>query len=290
MARPTYRSRVLVLKKTNLGETDLILTMLEEDGSQLRAVAKGARKPKSSFAARLDLFCVCDVLAAPGRSLDVISEARLVEAHMPLKTDIARVAAAAPVLESLTRTTQEGLPVPRLFDMAAAVLAAQAALGASAGESGAAAAASAAPPSVSSALTAARDAAVPALTAAFLVKLFAILGFRPLFDACVSCGAPVAPAAPGAPVAAEGGTCDFSFTGGGVVCSDCSPGTDSVRMPAATLKWAKRFLSSTFEQVILAQPPLDASFAVLEFCQSWLGAQLGLNLKSLAYLLSSGLY
>lgn len=45
MASPTYRCNALVLKKTKLGESDLILTCLKDDGSQLRAVAKGARKP-----------------------------------------------------------------------------------------------------------------------------------------------------------------------------------------------------------------------------------------------------
>ena len=81
MARPTYTARVIVVRKTKLGESDLILTLLAEDGSQLRAVAKGARKPKSSFASRLELFSVADVLCAKGRSLDVVSEARLVEGN-----------------------------------------------------------------------------------------------------------------------------------------------------------------------------------------------------------------
>ena len=38
----TYRTKVLVLDKTKLKETDLILTMLDERGRQVRAVAKGA--------------------------------------------------------------------------------------------------------------------------------------------------------------------------------------------------------------------------------------------------------
>ena len=36
----TYRTKVLVLDKTKLKETDLILTMLDERGRQVRAVAK----------------------------------------------------------------------------------------------------------------------------------------------------------------------------------------------------------------------------------------------------------
>ena len=40
-----YNERCIVLKHTKLGETDAIVTMLASDGSQVRAVAKGLRKP-----------------------------------------------------------------------------------------------------------------------------------------------------------------------------------------------------------------------------------------------------
>ena len=55
MASATYTARAIVLRKTKLGESDLIVTLLAQDGSQARAVAKGARKPSSPFAARLEL-------------------------------------------------------------------------------------------------------------------------------------------------------------------------------------------------------------------------------------------
>ncbi|WP_179184937.1 DNA repair protein RecO, partial [Collinsella vaginalis] len=51
----TYRETCIVLDKTKLKETDLILTLLARDGRQIRAVAKGARKPGSRLAARCEL-------------------------------------------------------------------------------------------------------------------------------------------------------------------------------------------------------------------------------------------
>ena len=56
----TYRTKVLVLDKTKLKETDLILTMLDERGRQVRAVAKGARKPGGRLAARLSLIHISE--------------------------------------------------------------------------------------------------------------------------------------------------------------------------------------------------------------------------------------
>lgn len=83
----TYRTKVLVLDKTKLKETDLILTMLDERGRQVRAVAKGARKPGGRLAARCELFCTVDMLLAHGRSLDVVSQAELMEAPLGVAPD-----------------------------------------------------------------------------------------------------------------------------------------------------------------------------------------------------------
>ena len=58
----TYRERALVLDKTKLHETDLIYTLLAENGRQVRAVGKGARKPGSRLAAR------CEVVERSGRA------------------------------------------------------------------------------------------------------------------------------------------------------------------------------------------------------------------------------
>ena len=73
--RRTYRTKALVLDTTKLGEQDLIVTLLAESGAQLRAVAKGARKPGGRLAARSELFCETDFLIAKGRSHDVVAEA-----------------------------------------------------------------------------------------------------------------------------------------------------------------------------------------------------------------------
>ena len=99
MASRTYALKALVLRKTKLGEGDLIVTFLAEDGSSLRAVAKGARKPSSVFASRLELYAEVDLLCAEGRSLDIVKEARLVDAHASLRGDVERAAAAACMCE-----------------------------------------------------------------------------------------------------------------------------------------------------------------------------------------------
>ncbi|WP_281623787.1 DNA repair protein RecO [Senegalimassilia anaerobia] len=165
MAQSTYNARVLVLRKTKLGESDLILSLLAQDGSQIRAVAKGARKPTSQFSSRLELYSQADVLLAQGRSLDIVKEARLVAGNAALRESMELAACAAPIVELLDRITQPGLEVPKLFPLTQTGL---------------------------DVLASADSAHGPAICAAWLLKAFAFLGIRPSLDRCCVCGEPLA--------------------------------------------------------------------------------------------------
>jgi DNA repair protein RecO (recombination protein O) len=255
VATPTKSCRVLVVRKTKLRETDLIITFLHEDGSLGQAVARGARKPGNTFASRLEYFCLADVLIAKGRGLPIVTEARCVNAHARLREDVLFNAASSPILDALAKCGQPDLPVPRLFDMACAAL---------------------------DELCACQEDDAPAICAAFLVKLFAMLGFRPRVSTCVSCGAQV-------PLE-HGAWRDFSFVEGGAVCIDCRSHVQTQRIEATTLLWVQTLLGQPFARVRDSHVPLQASFAVLHFAHQWFREHMGLNLKSLNFLLTSGLF
>ena len=162
MAGATYALRALVLRKTKLAESDLIVTLLAEDGRQVRAVAKGARKPSSPFSSRLEIFCEVDLLMASGKNLDIVKEARLVDAHRGLTADMEHAAAAAPMADLAARLCQPGLESPKLFALS------------------------------SSAFSHAERAdaqGAAAVCAAYMLKAFSFAGFRPSLRRCVVCGA-----------------------------------------------------------------------------------------------------
>ena len=119
-ATRTYKMQALVLRKTKLGERDLIITLLSDSGELVKAVAKGARKQGSSFAAKLDLFSSVDLMLAKGRSLDVVTDARFTSATLRLSFGLETGACAAAVAELLSTVCQEGLAHPRLYEMAKA--------------------------------------------------------------------------------------------------------------------------------------------------------------------------
>ena len=256
MASPTYTARALVLRKTKLGETDLVLTLLAEDGSQMRAVAKGARKPANAFSARLELYSVADVLCSKGRSLDVVCEARLLESNERVRLDLEHAAAAAPMAELLDRVTQDGLESPKLFACTRAAFACMGGLDAC---------------------------QVPSVCAAHLLKTLAFSGLRPSLDSCAACGGPVA----SADVA---GDVYVSFREGGVVCAACRTQVDATFVPASTVAWMRFLLGATFAEVVESGMGLDSAFSVLRFCQEWVREHVGASLKSLNFLFSCGLY
>ena len=161
----TYRTKVLVLDKTKLKETDLILTMLDERGRQVRAVAKGARKPGGRLAARCELFCTVDMLLAHGRSLDVVSQAELMDAPLGSAPDYETTCAASAIAEVARVCSFEDAEDPFTFAITQRALTL-----------------------VGSGLNSAH---MDLLVAAFVFKLLSHVGYRPDFSACVSCGDPM---------------------------------------------------------------------------------------------------
>lgn len=183
---PPYRLRALSLKKTKLGESDLIVTLLAEDGCQVRAVAKGARKPGSRFGGRVEPFTVADFMLHSGRTLETVTDVEIVSSHSPLREDYDRSQAASVVADFLDKVSVECQAEERLFALAGATF---------------------------DAMETADEDALLALVVAFLLKGMAMHGYRPQFDACASCGTPVDAAAP------------FALGSGGVVCEGCRGGT-----------------------------------------------------------------
>ncbi|MEA3210011.1 MAG: repair protein RecO [Chthoniobacter sp.] len=109
----------ILLRKTRLGETSLILTWFTMAHGRLKTVAKGARQPKSPFAGRLDLFFECEIQFGRSRRSDLhaLREVALQNAHEGLRLEYARVAVAAYFVELIELVTEPDHPAPELFDL-----------------------------------------------------------------------------------------------------------------------------------------------------------------------------
>ncbi len=256
MVSETYRARALVLRKTLMGESDLALSLLSEDGSKLRCVAKGARKPSSTFSSRLELYSVVDVHCVKGRSLDIVKEARLVEAHAALRTDIAYNACASPIAELLDDIAQQDLAVPRLFPMACSAFGHIAQL----------------PP----------DKAL-SICAAQLLKTLSLIGFKPSLDTCIHCGRPIDLHNGAARIA-------VSEIDGGAVCGNCLVWGETRQLEAPVAAWVMALISMTFDDIAASDIDVPTSMSVLAFAHQWTRVHVGRSLKSMGFLLTCGLF
>jgi DNA repair protein RecO (recombination protein O) len=103
-----YRDDGVVLRTQQLGEADRIITVLGRTTGRIRAVAKGVRRTKSRFGARLEPFTHVDLMLHPGRSLDVITQAEVIRPYGTLLTsDYPRYTVGVAMLETTERFTPE---------------------------------------------------------------------------------------------------------------------------------------------------------------------------------------
>jgi DNA repair protein RecO (recombination protein O) len=187
-----YRDEGVVLRTQKLGEADRIVTLLTREHGRVRAVAKGVRRTRSKFGARLEPFMVADLQLHRGRSLDIVTQAETLAPYGErLATDYPRYTAGTAMLETAERLTEEGEPAVQQFLLLVGGL---------------------------RALT--DSVHEPTLVLdAFLLRSLAVAGWAPSFYDCARCGA-------------EGPHRAFAVAAGGAVCPTCRPPASAAPSPA----------------------------------------------------------
>jgi DNA repair protein RecO (recombination protein O) len=117
---PTIESATgLILRTRPLTETSLIVNWLTREQGRISTVAKGARRPKSPFAGKLDLFYLADFSFVRSRrsELHTLREVGLRETHAWLRTDLDRLRQAAYCAALVSQATEQDTPLPGVFDL-----------------------------------------------------------------------------------------------------------------------------------------------------------------------------
>lgn len=98
----------MVLRTHKLGEVDRILTLLTKNHGQIRAVAKGVRKPSSRFGAKLEPFMVADLQLYEGKNLDTVTQVESLASYGgDIVSDYGKYTAASAIVEAAERLTRE---------------------------------------------------------------------------------------------------------------------------------------------------------------------------------------
>jgi DNA repair protein RecO (recombination protein O) len=161
-----YRVSGVVLRQRDLGEADRLVRLFTPERGKLSAVAKGAKRPRSKLAASVQPFTHSRFQIAVGRSLDIVTQAQVIDPHYGLREDLARLAYANHLSELVDGFLQERQRNQRVFELYLAAL---------------------------RALAAGRPGELVAR--AFEVRFLALLGFGPGWGACASCSAELGEAA-----------------------------------------------------------------------------------------------
>jgi DNA repair protein RecO (recombination protein O) len=215
------KARAIVVRAIPFGDSSAVVTVFTREFGKLRALAKGAWRPKGAFDAALDLLSICQVLVLRKftGALDLLTEASL-EHRFRVGGSLAAFHGGMEVAELLDALTAEGDPQPELFDVAHSTLRILSAAGPSAEAD------------PSGRLS---DGAVRALVTHTELAVLRHAGHAPGLVRCAECAGPVPPA----------GRVAFGMLDGGVLCGECRRGKRAVVSVSADCLAALRLLAGS---------------------------------------------
>lgn len=110
------RTRAIVLRRTNYGESDRILNLLTPEG-KIAVLARGVRKEKSRLAGGIELFTQADIVVHRGRSsLATLTSAKMLCFYNNILSDLSRLELASSFLKRLDRVAEQS-DNPEYFDL-----------------------------------------------------------------------------------------------------------------------------------------------------------------------------
>jgi len=113
----TTKSEAIVLRTRHFAEADCLLILLTPAEGKVRAVVKGARKPKSKLGGHLQPFTHVAIELVQGRSLSIVTGAQVLHSFLPLKEDLVRLSQASYICELADAFAPEGEENRPLFDL-----------------------------------------------------------------------------------------------------------------------------------------------------------------------------
>ncbi len=191
----TIKTEAIVLRSIRYAEADRILHVYTPDRGRVSAIAKGARRAKSRFGARLEPFMQVELMLREGRSeLMTVTGVDTVDARPGLWESAPSLNGAARACDAVSRLFETDDPHPEVFTLLANELSLLAA--------------------GPGALNAGDGSVLDAYAAnglSFRLKLLLAAGIVPQLGSCAGCGE-------------QEHLTAFSAAAGGVVCSACEAG------------------------------------------------------------------
>ncbi len=228
------------MRAYHLGEFDRILKMYSQNFGVLSGVAKGARRTKSRFGARVRLFNLVDLEMSRGRTLDIITQAEIMESFKNIPADFHKFVFCDLIAKIVLKTqTASSDPCQGLFKL---IYVCFRAIDASVGQNGG---------------------DLKKIMCFFMARFLAVTGYSPLLDTCSKCNAELSRSYSGKSI-------PFSVSLGGILCPKCgSYAQKDTLLPVKGLQFIESLFCETIEHTrnqTADSYVLDQAFQFLEKC------------------------
>jgi DNA repair protein RecO (recombination protein O) len=117
MTSRVYQTEGIIVKKHKFGEADRLLTLFTADHGKVRAIAKGAMRPKSKLGGNVELLTHSKLLLARGRNLDIITQAQVINNFLPVRDNLELMACGFYLCELVDTFTEENVEDKELFTL-----------------------------------------------------------------------------------------------------------------------------------------------------------------------------
>lgn len=113
------KTRAILIRRYRLTETSLIVHWCSPELGLFKTVAKGALRPKSGFAGKLDLFFDAEIEFVRSRSSDlhILRELAVLDARFGLRGSYLQTLTAAYFVQLLELVAERDTPIPQLHDL-----------------------------------------------------------------------------------------------------------------------------------------------------------------------------
>ena len=242
MAGRGYKTEAVVLRSIRFGEADRVLHLYTLERGRVGAVAKGIRRTKSRFGARLEPLSHAEVMLHQGTGeLATVTGASLLRPHSESREDPHRLAVGLVGLEAMLRLFTEQERNPKAFEALTRFLDALDRLDAEAPE----------PP-------------LDPLVLSFQLKLLWLSGYLPHLTSCAECGA-------------EGPLVGYSPRAGGAVCQNCA--ADSLPLSREGIAGIEGLLGAPLAEAAISKRAAREALGVITSSYEYHG---GFRLRTLA--------
>jgi DNA repair protein RecO (recombination protein O) len=216
VAGRTYKTEAIVLRSMRFSEADRILHLYTADRGRIGAIAKGVRKTKSRFGARLEPLSHVELMLHEGAGeLQTITGVELLRTHRAVREDQYRLNVGLIGAEAMLRLFGEPEANERAFTALARFL-----------------------DELDEAPVRESRPAVDPLALSFQLKLLWVAGYLPHLTSCVECGS-------------DGELVAFSARAGGAVCGVHAAG--ALRLSPEGITGIERLLSTPLADADVAE-------------------------------------